>query len=153
MQWLELKLPPLLLVALIALGMWALPRELPSVTLSETLRLIVAGALAIAGIGSSVAGKIQFGRAGTTVNPLTPDRASALVTSGIYRHTRNPMYIGFLLVLLGWAVYLGSFWALAGPVAFVLYMSRFQIMPEERALSALFGEEYRAYCARVRRWL
>lgn len=153
MQWLELKLPPLLLVALVALGMWALARELPGVALPEALRSVLAGALAIAGIGSSVAGKIQFGRVGTTVNPLTPDRASALVTGGIYQRTRNPMYVGFLLVLLGWAAYLGNPWSLPGPVAFVLYMNRFQILPEEHALTALFGEEYRAYCARVRRWL
>jgi len=73
--------------------------------------------------------------------------------AGIYRFTRNPMYVGLALVLLGWAALLSSPWALLGPLVFVLYINRFQIAPEERVLSAKFGAAYTEYIARVRRWL
>lgn len=63
------------------------------------------------------------------------------------------MYLGLLFILIAWAVFLSSAWALIGPLAFVLYMNRFQIAPEERALSAMFGISYSAYKSRVRRWL
>ena len=101
----------------------------------------------------SIAGTISFHRAKTTVNPMKPDKASSLVTSGVYRITRNPMYVGLLLVLVAWAVFLSSPPALAGPVAFLFYVGRFQIMPEEITLSSLFGSEYNAYKSGVRRWL
>jgi protein-S-isoprenylcysteine O-methyltransferase Ste14 len=76
-----------------------------------------------------------------------------LVTTGIYHHTRNPMYVGLLLVLLGWVSFLCSVIALLGLVAFVIYITRFQIVPEERVLLAKFGADYAEYLARVRRWL
>jgi hypothetical protein len=92
-------------------------------------------------------------RAKTTINPFKPQNSTALVTSGVYRFTRNPMYLGLTLIVLGWATFLCSVWALAGPVLFVLYISRFQIEPEERILSAKFGAAYSDYVSRVRRWL
>ena len=76
-----------------------------------------------------------------------------MVTNGIYGFTRNPMYLGLALILLGLAVFLASPWALLGPVGFVAFITRFQIRPEERALQARFGAAYTAYCARVRRWV
>ncbi|MEB0160908.1 isoprenylcysteine carboxylmethyltransferase family protein, partial [Pseudomonas sp. AH2 (2023)] len=91
-------------------------------------------------------------RSRTTVNPLRPDKAAALVSGGVYRVTRNPMYVGMMLLLVAWAVYLDSAWVLAGPVAFVAYITRFQIAPEERVLRAKFAD-FDAYAARVRRWL
>jgi protein-S-isoprenylcysteine O-methyltransferase Ste14 len=105
------------------------------------------------GVGLSVAGVRSFRRAQTTLNPTKPQEASSLVTTGIYRVTRNPMYLGLSLVLLAWTVFLSSAWALLGVAAFVLYINRLQIAPEERALSQLFGSEYTAYQAKVRRWL
>lgn len=96
---------------------------------------------------------LHFFRRRTTVNPLKPASAAALVTGGIFRFSRNPMYLGLATLLLAWAVYLGNLAALAGVALFVLYMNRFQIAPEERALEARFGAEYIAYRTRVRRWL
>jgi protein-S-isoprenylcysteine O-methyltransferase Ste14 len=119
----------------------------------SALRLAAAAAIALVGIGFSAAGVLAFRRARTTVNPTTPEKATALVSSGAYRITRNPMYVGLAWVLVAWAVFLSSGWALLGVVAFVLYIGRFQIAPEERALAQLFGSEYAAYRARVRRWL
>ena len=84
---------------------------------------------------------------------MKPQAASSLVVAGVYKITRNPMYLGLSLVLVGWAVFLWSAWALLGPVVFVAYISRFQIAPEERVLASLFGSEYSAYKTKVRRWL
>jgi protein-S-isoprenylcysteine O-methyltransferase Ste14 len=94
-----------------------------------------------------------FRRFRTTVHPEKPENTTALVMTGIYRLTRNPMYVGVTLALLGWAVWLRVPVALLGPVAFVLYVNRFQIVPEERVLASKFGEAYAAYCRRVRRWV
>lgn len=105
------------------------------------------------GVSLDAIALLYFFRSRTTINPLKPASASALVTGGIYRFTRNPMYLGLATLLLAWATYLGSLAALAGVPLFVLYMNRFQIAPEERALEARFGAEYIAYRRRVRRWL
>lgn len=92
-------------------------------------------------------------RSRTTINPLQPERASALVTDGIYRYTRNPMYLSLLLLLFGYACELWNWPAFLAPLAYAAYITRFQIQPEERVLEAKFGEAYRAYKRRVRRWL
>jgi protein-S-isoprenylcysteine O-methyltransferase Ste14 len=106
-----------------------------------------------AGVGCLVFGLVEFRRERTTFSPMKPENASALVVSGIFRFTRNPMYLGLLMFLLAWASYLSNGVALLGLPAFVLYMNRFQIAPEERALAALFGADFTAYKARVRRWM
>ena len=111
---------------------------------------LVVVALSVA-IGA--AGMLSFRRARTTINPTTPDAASSLVVTGIYRFTRNPMYLGFFLLLTGWAIYLANIPAFAGPVLFVLYINRFQIAPEERALAAKFGTAFDDYRRRTRRWI
>lgn len=84
---------------------------------------------------------------------MRPDAASTLVTSGIYRVTRNPMYLGILFALLGWGLFLSNLGSLLFCGVFVLYMSRFQIQPEERALEVKFGVAFIMYKSRVRRWL
>jgi protein-S-isoprenylcysteine O-methyltransferase Ste14 len=110
--------------------------------------------LVLVGLSFDLAGLLAFRASRTTVNPMRPERASALVTRGVYRITRNPMYVGMAFLLLAWGVYLAHWPALLlGPAAYVLYLNRFQIAPEERVLLGLFGEEYRAYMSRVRRWL
>lgn len=115
-------------------------------------RLLCAG-LAAAGALVAAAGVVSLRRAGTTVNPMRPENASRLVTGGIYRRTRNPIYLGMLLVLLGFGVWLGDALALVLAAAFVPLMNGLQIRPEERALDARFGAEFAAYRTAVRRWL
>lgn len=100
-----------------------------------------------------LAGVISFRRARTTVNPLKPETATALVTSGVYRYTRNPMYLGMLAILVAWAAFLASPAALLGPLGFWTYIQRFQIRPEEKMLTSLFGRAFTDYTSRVRRWL
>lgn len=134
--------------------MWFIASSLPPLLpLPVSARLPVAVILALVGVAIALSGVISFRRAQTTVNPLKPETSTALVTTGIYRITRNPMYLGMLAVLLAWAAYLSSAWALLGPVAFALYITRFQIIPEERALRSLFGTTFVAYTQRTRRWL
>lgn len=150
---LEAKVPPPLVALAGAALMWGISVLAPRMELSGGIRLAVCLAIATAALVFSVGGVVAFRRARTTVNPTTPEAASSLVSSGIFRVTRNPMYVGLLLLLAAWAVFLSSSWALLVLVAFVLYISRFQIAPEERALAKLFGVEYASYRARVRRWL
>lgn len=153
MAWLELKVPPVAVVAVVAAGMWAVARAMPSLGAAFPGQGTLAAALGVAGIALGVAGIAAFRRAHTTVHPMTPGKASALVASGIYRRTRNPMYLGLLLLLAAWGVHLGHPLALAGLPAFVAYMNRFQIAPEERALREKFGADFAAYERSVRRWL
>ena len=155
MSALELKIPPPLVAAAVAGCMYAVAVLLPApvLALPPGVRVGMALALAAVGAGFDVAGLWAFRKARTTVNPLTPHRSVAVVSTGVYRFTRNPMYLGLALILLGLAVYLASPWALLGPLVFAAYITRFQIVPEERALQARFGAAYTAYRARVRRWL
>lgn len=153
MGFLELKIPPVAVAVMIGCLSWVLESMPPDLPLAGGVRRVLAVILVVLGAGIGLAGVIEFHRAQTTVNPHRPKHASSLVTTGIYRYTRNPMYLGLLLFLAAWAIYLGSVLAFAPLILFVLYMDRFQIEPEERALVIVFGKEYTAYRARVRRWL
>lgn len=153
MASLEVKFPPPAVAVAIAVAMWSTSRLAPLLPLPGAVRLGTAAAILLVGIGFSAAGVLAFRRAQTTLDPTKPERASSLVNSGVYRITRDPMYVGLACVLVAWAVFLSSAWALLGLVPFVLYIGRFQIAPEERALAKLFGSEYTDYQAKVRRWL
>jgi protein-S-isoprenylcysteine O-methyltransferase Ste14 len=153
MSSLNLKIPPLAVLALAAGFMWLGARTTPSADVPFPARIAISLGLAAVGVGTAVAGVVSFRLARTTVNPLKPNAATALVTSGVYRLTRNPMYLGALILLLGWAVFLANAVALILVSTFVLYLNRFQIGPEEKALATLFGSEFNGYRAKVRRWL
>ena len=153
MQTLELQIPPPVVTLLIGSAMWGVTWVAPSLEVQAFPRITVAVVIALVGLSFAFAGIVSIRRAKTTVNPKKLFDATSLVRSGIYRVTRNPMYVGLLFVLVAWAVFLSCVWALLGPPAFVLYMNRFQISPEERALAAIFGSEYSSYKKRVRRWL
>lgn len=153
MNSLELKIPPVALVLCTALLMWVVARFLPVGDVQFPARIFFASACAAAGAVTSGLGVTAFRRARTTVNPTKPGAASALVQSGIYSLTRNPMYLGFLLILCGWAVYLRNAFVIPFLPMFILYMNRFQIQPEERALTKSFGATFTGYAARVRRWI
>lgn len=153
MQWLEHRIPPPIVGALLAAGMWGLAQLSAPTGWPLGLRIALALALALVGLAFLAPAGLAFRRAHTTVNPLTPEAATSLVVDGVYRYTRNPMYVGFALLLLAWAAWLAVPPGLLGPLLFVAWITRFQILPEERALQAHFGEEFTAYCRRVRRWL
>ncbi|WP_373699255.1 isoprenylcysteine carboxylmethyltransferase family protein [Neisseria dentiae] len=147
----ELKIPPVLVLMVAALLMWLSAKLLPD-TLLPRLPLL-ALLLFSAGAGVIAAGISAFRRVGTTVNPLEPGQSSGVVSDGIYRFSRNPMYLGMVLMLAGWALWLGQAAAWPGVAGFAAYIHRFQILPEERILSAKFGAAYQAYCRNTRRWL
>lgn len=153
MQALELKVPPPLVAAIVALLMWCSSYAGPLLASAAAIRLPAALLIAATSLAIDLAGVLSFRRAKTTVNPMKPETTSALVCSGVYRVTRNPMYLGVLFILTAWAMYLSALWGLLGPLAFMLYITRFQIVPEEKILSNLFGKDYLAYQAKVRRWL
>lgn len=150
---LELKVPPVALAAVFAAAMFGLSVLCPVASFVLPGRIGIALALALAGLAIALSGVAAFRTHGTTVNPLTPSASSLVVSSGVYRFSRNPMYLGFLLALAGWAVVLSNALAALLVPAFVVYMNRFQIEPEERALLAKFGPPFAQYMAAVRRWV
>jgi len=150
---LELKVPPPIVAALFGLLMWFVSSLGGATDVSFAYRVGVAVVVGFIGVVIGVAGMASFVRAKTTMNPIKPSATSSLVTNGIFRFTRNPMYLSLLLHLVAWTVYLSNWLALLLVPVFVLYINQFQIKPEERALSTLFGPEYASYKARVRRWL
>lgn len=133
--------------------MWLIARAAPELASPFARHVQIAAGLAVIGVVTVVLGALQFHRARTTLTPLNPGAASALVVSGIYRYTRNPMYVGIAIVLLSWAIYLSHPLSVLGVVAFVAYIHRFQILPEEKALRALFPGAFEAYARQVRRWI
>lgn len=144
--------PPIIGLACAALAWW-LAGAAPALALHVRGGLALALALAALGLAIELWGLWTFHRHRTTPNPMTPERARTVVQSGPYRFTRNPMYLGLALQLLAWCAYLGNPLALLAPAAFVAYITRFQILPEERALAQHFGEAYLAYMRSVRRWI
>jgi protein-S-isoprenylcysteine O-methyltransferase Ste14 len=150
---LELKVPPPIVLLVLAILMWVIHRIVPALDFALPAHGVLAILLAAVGFITGISGVVTFRRAKTTVDPTKPQSSSSLVTWGIYAITRNPMYLGGLVILSGWAIYLSNALAFLFLPAYVLYINRFQIRPEERALTALFGQEYVAYQGRVRRWL
>ena len=152
-RYLELRIPPVALALAFALAMWAVARVLSAASYRLPGAPVIALGLAVAGGGISLAGLLTFRRHRTTVNPTKPEAATSIVTDGIYRFTRNPMYLGLVLALAAWAICLANMVALLLLPVFVAYMNEFQIKSEERALLARFGSRYADYVTAVRRWL
>jgi protein-S-isoprenylcysteine O-methyltransferase Ste14 len=153
MKALELRIPPLALVVLFGAAMWGIGRQFPQADLVIPARPLWIAALVALAFAIATAGVVAFRRHATTVDPRTPEMTTTLVATGIYRRSRNPMYVGFLLLLAGWAFFVANWAAAILLPLFVLYMNRFQIRPEERALRQKFGAAFDTYAAAVRRWL
>jgi len=153
MRRLELKIPPVLCFLLMGGLMWLVMRRFPAADFQLPGQRWLATISVATGLIIAAAGVVSFRRARTTIDPMKPYTTSALVTSGIFNYTRNPMYLGLILVALGWGLWLGNAFALLGIPTCLAYLTRFQIIPEERALASLYREEFRSYCTRVRRWI
>ena len=149
----ELKVPPPLYMALSGLLMWLLKSMTPGLVLDSGFVAGLGILLMLVGFSFDVWAFMGFVRSKTTVNPLKPESSNALVTDQLYRFTRNPMYLGMAFILVGWALYLGSLLSLVFLPLFISVITRFQIIPEERALETLFGEAFVQYKAEVRRWI
>lgn len=150
---LKLKVPPPVVALVIAALMWIASRAVQPITASTSVRVTLALVVGGTGLVLGIAAMRTFSQAGTTVNPMKPQATTVLVTHGVYRFSRNPMYVSLLLYLVGFALFLANWASPVGLVLFIIYMNRFQIAPEERVLEKRFGEEFDAYRRRVRRWL
>lgn len=154
MKALETRIPTPVVALIFAALLWGVARYAPVFNLQFPLMLFIVSTLALLGGVCSISGVLTFRRAKTTtLDPMKPHEASTLACTGIYRLARNPMDLWLVFVLTAWAVSLNSFASLIGMLCFILYIHGFQILPEERALVQVFGEEYRAYQSRVRLWL
>ena len=153
MNSLELKIPPPAQFAITAAAMFGVSKIVPALKFTLTGSTILGIGLGIVGLSSAIMGVTQFKKAQTTPNPQALEKVSSMVTSGIYQYSRNPMYLGLVLILLGWALYLSHFLTFILIPIFMMYITRFQIQPEESVLTKKFGQAYQNYCAKVRRWL
>lgn len=153
MRRFELLIPPPLVMLVIGLIMWLLSEMFPAMGLVLFRNIVAPAALGLIGVAISLAGVVAFKGANTTIDPRRPAETSTLVSSGVYRYSRNPMYLGMLLVLIGWGVYLANLLSILCVFAFIAYITRFQIIPEERLLQEKFRTEFLAYKGKVRRWL
>ncbi|WP_299812037.1 isoprenylcysteine carboxylmethyltransferase family protein [uncultured Roseibium sp.] len=149
----ELKVPPVIVLVLAALLLWVGAWLMPHLSIALPGRKLLAVLLVLAGLVPGIQAILAFRQRKTTTNPMRPENASVLVTDGVYRFTRNPMYLGILALLLAEAIWLGTLTALIIVPGFVWYMTEFQIKPEEERLTDLFGAPYRDYLGRVRRWI
>ena len=154
MQALELKLPPPVWALICCVAAWNLAHRpplwpAPAPTWLTLLAVLLAGV----SFAFALVALLQFRRAGTTVHPHHPARTTMLVTDGVYRHTRNPMYLAMVGVMLAWALWQADLRIALAPALFVPIITRLQIFPEERALRARFGAEYEAWHQRVGRWI
>lgn len=116
---LENRVPPPLVVVLIGVAMAVIAWFTPALEFENNVRFVGGGIAIALGVLVVVQGARTFWRNQTTINPVDLESASALVTNGVFRLSRNPMYVGFTAMLVGWAVCLAAPWALVGPVAFV----------------------------------
>lgn len=147
------KIPPPIIFLITASIMWLVSRSALAYPVPVPFSLMLFLVLAAFGFLIAFSALRQFNAVETTVNPLTPDEASSLVDTGIFGRTRNPMYLGLLLICVGWGLWLGSLSNVVTIVVFVLVITELQIKPEEAALEKLFGSQYVEYCRRVRRWI
>ncbi|MDO4897227.1 MAG: isoprenylcysteine carboxylmethyltransferase family protein [Moraxella sp.] len=146
----KLKIPPVVVTMVFALLMWAVSNidlMFGFKSFSLAILSILLGVLVI------ILGVLEFKKAKVTLNPLDPEQSQNIVSAGIYQYTRNPMYLGMALILVGVAFYFGGIllWFFVG--GFLIYMTYFQIMPEEEILTKNFGKTYLNYKQKVRRWI
>ncbi|MFK5912883.1 MAG: isoprenylcysteine carboxylmethyltransferase family protein [Woeseiaceae bacterium] len=153
MKALETKIPPPIIALAFATLIWWMASYLPKIEIEFMPKVVIVSLLMAIGAFFDFSGLLKFFKAKTTINPMKPHASSALVNTGIYKITRNPMYVGLVFILSGWCIYLNCPAAMIGVAGFIFYIHAFQILPEERILITLFGEEYIEYQSRVRRWL
>ena len=152
MNALENRILPLIVALASAISMWLAISMFPQLRANNSYNMSLAILFIFIGVAILCLGAVTLRRSKTTTDPLHIDRATTLVTQGVFSYTRNPMYVGFTSLLIGIAFYLSSWWLLVAPVFFALFINRFQILPEERVMSLKFGNDYNAYKSKVRRW-
>ena len=150
---LSLKIPPVAQGVVAIILIWLFDRYAPLYHIKFIYQNIVAGSLIGIGAIVALAGIFAFIKLNTTVDPRYPEKTRELVIIGIYKYSRNPMYLGILLVITGIAVYFGALSSVFAVSLFVTFINKYQIVPEEVSLQEKFGESYTHYALNVRRWL
>lgn len=149
----HLKIPPAIVFLVSSLLLWGISTITIDYQLNIPFSKLIAYVIFVIGGLVGLSGIIEFRRHKTTVDPTKPEKASNMVTTGIYRFTRNPMYLGMAIWLLGASIYKGNPLALFSIVIFISYLTEYQIKPEEKALKKRFGKAYISYLEIVRRWI
>lgn len=152
MNRLKLKIPPVVVFLFAIILIWLIHEFLPSLP-SVNMPSGIAYAVALIGFIFGFDGIIEFHKCSTTVNPHRPDKTSELVCNGVYRLSRNPMYLALLLALIAAGIRWSEPFSLAIIVGFIFYMNHFQIRPEEKVMEKKFGSDYVSYKKKVRRWI
>ncbi len=148
----KLKIPPALQFTIFALLMYGIT-QLSGNHFKFKFQYIVVLTFVILGIFVGLTAVYSFKKAKTSVDPLTPSKASKLVTSGLYNYTRNPMYLALLLVLIALFFKCGNYYNIPILIIFIWYITTFQIKPEEKVLTEIFPDNFTNYCKKVRRWI
>ncbi len=149
----KLLIPPPIQTLLSAIMMWLISRYFLYANFSLNGMNVLAFLFLIIGVIIIIMGINKFRENRTTISPIKPNKTSSLVNNGIYKYTRNPMYLGLLLMLFSAALFLKNFISFLIIPLFILFITRNQILPEEEILDNMFGEEYKNYKKKVRRWI
>jgi len=149
---LELKVIPPVQLIISALLMISLASYLPQYHFDLTIRLPIVILMILAASIIGILALYDFHKHKTTFHPHTPEKTSKVVDTGVFSYSRNPMYISLALTLIALGVYLQNYSSFTIVPLFIWYITRFQIIPEERMLDKLFPNDYQAYCQKVRRW-
>ena len=153
MTWLQLKIPPPFVALIFLIHMGMVDYLYPETVFIFPYQLTIAVIIALTGLMIGIAAAIEFKRVQTAVNPRKPELAQSLVINGIFKYSRNPMYLGLVIIVFAAVIYTGNFIALMHPILLVIYLHYFQIRPEERILMDKFGEDYLVYMTQTRRWI
>ncbi|WP_117885414.1 methyltransferase family protein [Aureibaculum luteum] len=148
----KLKIPPAIQFLFFAIAMFIITK-LTGKNFSFALQNVVVILLFAFGAFIGLLAVLSFRKAHTTINPLDPSKASKLVTSDLYQYTRNPMYLGLLIIQTALFFGFGNYYNIIILFIYGWYLTNYQIKPEEEALTKLFGDGYTQYCEKVRRWI
>lgn len=153
MNRLETKVPPVIVFIISAIFIWLLAGKPSGLDLGFNFYHLTAFFLVISGLAIALSAVFTFRKNKTTVDPINPEKAEEIVTEGIFQYSRNPMYLGLAIILAALSVTFQSLISIAGVLFFITYITRFQIMAEERAMIEIFDHAYQEYMKKVRRWI
>lgn len=142
--------PPVVALVFVLVA-YFLGRFIPLPFVMPSVLRYVGAALVVVGVLLGLGAFLEFQKARTTLDPH--GSTTQIVTSGVYRFTRNPIYLGFLLMIIGLPLYLGFVWGIVLAPLYIFLMNHLVIQHEEQYLERKFGDVYTSYTSRVRRWV
>ena len=146
-----IKIPPPLIVLVLIVSIYFSSKKIDLINIP--LQLEISIFILSAGILIFVNPVLQFIKSKTTVNPIQFEEVNKLVTSGIFKYSRNPMYLGMLMIVLSASIFYLNIYSILTPLLFILWINKFQIKREEEFLIEKFGDEYLSYKKKTRRWI